>query len=61
MLADVATRLHARFCQRPAEVYPALSTFLDGEVEPTNNHAERVQRRAVLWRRRYIYMTTVQM
>jgi transposase len=42
----------ARFCQRLAAVYPALWTFLDGEVEPTNNHAERVQRRAVLWRRR---------
>jgi transposase len=42
-----------RFCARLLKVYPALWTFvvIDG-VEPTNNHAERVQRRAVLWRRR---------
>jgi transposase len=42
-----------RFCGRLLEVYPALWTFvvLDG-VEPTNNHVERAQRRAVLWRRR---------
>jgi transposase len=46
-------RTLARFCERLLEVYPALWTFActDG-VEPTNNHAERVQRRAVLWRRR---------
>ncbi len=31
----------------------SLWTFVDREgVEPTNNHAERVLRRAVLWRRR---------
>jgi transposase len=42
-----------RFCDRLLEVYPALWTFVVVEgVEPTNNHAERVQRRAVLWRRR---------
>lgn len=42
-----------RFCDRLLGVYPALWTFVvvDG-VEPTNNHVERVQRRAVLWRRR---------
>jgi transposase len=42
-----------RFCARLVDRYPALWTFVvvDG-VEPTNNHAERVQRRAVLWRRR---------
>ncbi len=42
-----------RFCARLLAVYPALWTFvvMDG-VEPTNNHVERVQRRAVLWRRR---------
>jgi transposase len=42
-----------RFCDRLLAVYPALWTFVvvDG-VEPTNNHVERVQRRAVLWRRR---------
>jgi transposase len=42
-----------RFCARLESVFPALWTFVDVEgVEPTNNHAERVQRRAVLWRRR---------
>ncbi len=42
-----------RFCDRVLDVYPALWTFVVVEgVEPTNNHAERVQRRAVLWRRR---------
>ena len=42
-----------RFCARLLSQYPALWTFvaIDG-VEPTNNHAERVLRRAVLWRRR---------
>jgi transposase len=42
-----------RFCDRLLTVYPALWTFVvvDG-VEPTNNHVERAQRRAVLWRRR---------
>jgi transposase len=43
----------ARFCGRILDVYPALWLFVGAEgVEPTNNHAERVQRRAVLWRRR---------
>ena len=42
-----------RFCGRVLAVYPALWTFVVVEgVEPTNNHVERVQRRAVLWRRR---------
>jgi transposase len=42
-----------RFCARLEGVFPALWTFVAIEgVEPTNNHAERVQRRAVLWRRR---------
>jgi transposase len=46
-------RILARFCRRILEVYSALWTFVSTEgVEPTNNHAERVQRRAVLWRRR---------
>ena len=46
-------RKTARFCKRLREVYPALWAFaaLPG-IEPTNNHVERVQRRAVLWRRR---------
>jgi transposase len=43
----------ARFCTRLAGVQLALWAFTVEEgVEPTNNHAERVQRRAVLWRRR---------
>jgi transposase len=43
----------ARHCQRVMEVSPALWAFINvDEVEPTNNHAERVLRRAVLWRRR---------
>jgi transposase len=42
-----------RFCKRLLTVYPALWTFAVVEgVQPTNNHVERVQRRAVLWRRR---------
>jgi transposase len=42
-----------RFCDRLLRVYPALWTFVVVEgVEPTNNHVERAQRRAVLWRRR---------
>jgi transposase len=42
-----------RFCDRLLTVYPALWTFVVVEgVEPTNNRVERVQRRAVLWRRR---------
>jgi transposase len=46
-------RTTKRFCVRLLTVYAALWTFavVDG-VEPTNNHVERVQRRAVLWRRR---------
>ena len=43
----------ARHCARVLEVSPALWAFLVcAGVEPTNNHAERVLRRAVLWRRR---------
>lgn len=42
-----------RFCARLAERFVHLWTFVttDG-IEPTNNQVERVQRRAVLWRRR---------
>ncbi len=48
--------LHAQTrhtCENILKVEPALWTFaaLEG-VEPTNNHAERCLRRAVLWRRR---------
>lgn len=42
-----------RFCARLLSKFLAMWTFVVTEgVEPTNNHAERVQRRAVLWRRR---------
>jgi transposase len=42
----------ARFCRRVLGIYPALWTFVVVEgVEPTNNHAERVQRLAVLYRK----------
>jgi transposase len=42
----------ARFCRRMLAVYLALWTFVVVEgVEPTNNHAERVQRLAVLYRK----------
>ena len=43
----------SRFCGRLLDGYPMLWLFVSVEgVEPTNNHAERVQRRAVLWRRK---------
>jgi transposase len=47
-----ANRKVASFCERLHALIPAAFTFgrLHG-VEPTNNHTERVQRRAVLWRR----------
>jgi transposase len=42
-----------RFCARLDEEKWGLWTFVEAEgVEPTNNHGERVLRRAVLWRRR---------
>ncbi|MFN0066798.1 MAG: IS66 family transposase, partial [Limisphaerales bacterium] len=43
----------ATFCEHLVELESALWTFAhrDG-VEPTNNHMERLVRRAVLWRRR---------
>jgi transposase len=42
-----------RHCERLWERFPMLWLFAAVEgVEPTNNHAERVQRRAVLWRRK---------
>lgn len=40
-------------CENLLKREPALWTFVSREgVEPTNNHAERCLRRAVLWRRR---------
>ena len=47
--ADKKTK---RFCRRLLKVYTALWTFAAEEgVEPTNNHAERMVRPAVLWRK----------
>jgi transposase len=47
---DAKTR---RFCARLDEEKWGLWTFVETEgVEPTNNHGERLLRRAVLWRRR---------
>jgi transposase len=42
----------ASFCRNLLELEPALWTFaVAAGVEPTNNHAERVLRRGVLWRK----------
>ena len=42
-----------RFCKRLLKCYDALWTFAAVEgVEPTNNHAERMLRPSVLWRKR---------
>lgn len=42
----------ATFCRNVLDLYPALWTFVTSAgVEPTNNHAERVLRRGVLWRK----------
>lgn len=41
-----------RFSKRLLKVFPALWTFVTVEgVEPTNNHAERMMRPPVLWRK----------
>jgi transposase len=43
----------AAFCANVLALAPALWTFAHAEgVEPTNNFAERLLRRTVLWRRR---------
>jgi transposase len=43
----------AKLCRNVGALAPALWTFLEAEgVEPTNNHAERLLRRGVLWRKR---------
>lgn len=44
----------ARFCKNLLENFDALWTFLSVEnIEPTNNHAERCLRHAVIWRKNY--------
>jgi transposase len=48
--ADTAA---ATFCDNLLRLWPALWLFaLEEGVEPTNNHAERLLRRGVLWRKR---------
>jgi transposase len=43
----------ATVCSNLLDLWPALWTFALAEgVEPTNNHAERMLRRGVLWRKR---------
>jgi transposase len=43
----------SKFCENLLSLEPALWTFVSTEgVEPTNNHMERLLRRAVLWRKR---------
>jgi hypothetical protein len=43
----------AAFCGNLLELWPALWLFvLEAGVGPTNNHAERLLRRGVLWRKR---------
>ena len=47
-----ADRKAAAFCENVLELLPAVWRFVVTEgVEPTNNHAERVLRRGVLWRK----------
>jgi transposase len=47
-----ADRKTATFCRNVLELLPAVWRFVVSEgVEPTNNHAERVLRRGVLWRK----------
>jgi transposase len=42
----------ATFCANVLELLPAVWRFLASDgAEPTNNHAERVLRRGVLWRK----------
>jgi transposase len=48
-----ADRKAATFCMNLLECWPALWLFiLEEGVEPTNNHAERMLRRGVIWRKR---------
>jgi len=51
--AALAQQQTRHFCQNLLKLEGALWTFVALEgIEPTNNHAERCLRRAVLWRRR---------
>jgi transposase len=47
-----ADRKAARFCANLQELQVSLWQFVEQEgIEPTNNHAERLLRRGVLWRK----------
>lgn len=49
---DCACGKTATFCENVLLLWPAVWRFVWSEgVEPTNNHAERVLRRGVLWRK----------
>ena len=49
---DCADTKVANFCANLIALEPALWRFvISAGVEPTNNHAERVLRRGVLWRK----------
>lgn len=51
--AELAQEKTRHTCKNLLKLEPALWTFVHCEgIEPTNNHAERCLRRAVLWRRR---------
>jgi len=51
-LAGAADAKAATFCRKLIALGPALWTFAERDgVEPTNNHAERCLRPAVLWRK----------
>jgi transposase len=49
--AESINRKVAGMCRNLLKLWPALWTFLDEPIEPTNNAAERALRKAVLWRK----------
>jgi transposase len=48
---DSSDKRVAGFCRNVLKLWPALWTFVQEAVEPTNNAAERALRPAVLWRK----------
>ena len=50
---NCASEKAKRFCRNVQRVASALWTFARQEgIEPTNNHAERMLRHAVIWRKK---------
>jgi transposase len=49
--AKSINRKVSSMCRNLLKLWPALWTFLDEPIEPTNNTAERALRKAVLWRK----------